>query len=76
MNIPENASPKLTEQLAAQFRAQAAEFGLVLAARCRFCGAPIWAPKSLAQHAGPICQSRNKNSDVGSPAKNQTDAAA
>lgn len=70
--IPENASPKLTEQLAAQFRAQVAEYGLVLAARCRFCHAPIWAPKSLAQHAGPICQSRNAKSG---PGPTKTDAA-
>lgn len=68
MSFPENASPKLTEQLAAQFRAQAAEFGLVLAARCSICSAPIWNPKSIARHAGPVCaaRSRHKESDAGS----------
>lgn len=64
--IPENASPKLTEQLAAQFRAQAAEFGLVLVSRCRFCSAPLFNEKSLAAHAGPVCRSRHKESDAGS----------
>lgn len=77
MNIPKNAPPKLTEQLAAQFRAQAAEFGLVLAARCRFCGAPIWSEKSLARHAGPVCAARNKQNDPGAhSAKNARTEAA
>lgn len=64
MNLP----PKLYEQQAAELRARAAEYGWVLAARCRWCGAPIWNPKSIARHAGPVCaaRSRHKESDAGS----------
>lgn len=64
MNLP----PKLYEQQAAELRARAAEYGWVLAARCSICSAPIWNPKSIARHAGPVCaaRSRHKESDAGS----------
>lgn len=65
--------PKVDERRLAEIQDFLESVGMVAAARCRFCGTPIVAAKSLAAHAGPVC--RHKNSSVGSPAKNKTDAA-
>lgn len=59
MKLP-YSSPKLTERLAVELRQRAADQGWVLAARCQWCGAPIFAPTSLAQRAGPTCRKRHK----------------
>lgn len=75
MSIPPNAPPRLTEQLAAELRARAADFGLAVTARCQHCGAPIFAARSLAHRAGPVCRRRHKKSDTGNPAKSSPDAA-
>jgi hypothetical protein len=64
MTFPENTPPGLTEQLAAELRSQAAEFGLVLAGRCQWCGRPVWDHKSLSERAGPVCRRRNKTRDT------------
>lgn len=76
---PAEASPKLTERLAAELRERAEDLGLVVATRCRYCGAPLWDHRSIAAHAGPVCRKRHPTeSDPGdSPAKkNITEAAA
>jgi hypothetical protein len=61
MNLPENSPPKLTEKLAAELRARAAEFGLVVTERCQWCGSPLWEHRSVAAKAGPTCRRRHKN---------------
>ncbi|MGM7777907.1 DUF6011 domain-containing protein [Arthrobacter sp. KNU-44] len=32
--------------------------GLTLTARCRRCGAPLWASESLHAKLGPVCRKR------------------
>ena len=63
MSYPENASTRLTEQLAAELRARAAEFGLVVTIRCKYCRSPLWDSQSVAAHAGPVCRARHKKND-------------
>lgn len=53
-------NPKLTEKRIAELRAIAESLGLVVAARCKHCGAPLWNSKSLNAHAGPVCRARHK----------------
>ncbi|MGW9004975.1 hypothetical protein [Brevibacterium casei] len=55
-----NLSPVASEANISEIQARAAALGLVLTARCKHCGAPLWSEKSLAAHAGPICRSRHK----------------
>lgn len=53
-------STKLTEKRIAELRAIAESLGLVVATRCKHCGAPLWNVKSLTAHAGPVCRTRHK----------------
>lgn len=41
-------------------RRSAAAFGLSVVARCSRCGAPLWAPRSVAAKLGPTCAQRVK----------------
>lgn len=63
MTYLENAPTRLTDQLAAELRARAAEFGLAVTDRCQWCGRPVWDPKSLTDRSGPVCRRRNKTRD-------------
>lgn len=76
MTYPENAPPRLTEQLAAELRSRAAEFGLIVTIRCRHCGAPLWDTQSVAAHAGPVCRRRHENDPGAHSAKNAATGAA
>lgn len=78
MSLPENAPPRLTEKLAAELRARAAEFGLIVTIRCRYCGSPLWSTESVAAHAGPVCRKRHnaKNDPSAHSAKNARTGAA
>lgn len=53
-------SPAATDKRIAELRAIAESLGLVVAARCKHCGAPLWNSKSLTAHAGPVCRARHK----------------
>ncbi|MCQ9386800.1 hypothetical protein [Brevibacterium moorei] len=62
-------SPVHTESEIAAVRAKANSLGYELTTRCSACGAPIWADKSLRDHIGPVCASKNNNPGT-HPAKN------
>lgn len=54
-----NESPRHSDQLLAELRDRAAEFGFVLAGRCKHCMKPISDLRSLHEHAGPVCRERH-----------------
>lgn len=68
-------TPKMTDKLLAELRDRAADFGLVLAGRCRHCMRPISSLRSLRNRAGPSCSAKHKKSDAGTLAKESTDVA-
>ncbi|GAA2092571.1 hypothetical protein GCM10009823_10390 [Brevibacterium salitolerans] len=63
MSLPENPPPRLTDQLAAELRARAAQFGLTLTSKCQWCGRPIWAHQSIKDRTGPVCRRRHQADD-------------
>lgn len=70
-----NLSPRATAQRFAEVAAASKALGGIFTIPCKHCGAPLWEMKSVTAQAGPVCRSRHKNSDPGSPAKNKTEAA-
>lgn len=72
-----NLSPGAAEKRIAELRAIAESLGLVVAARCKHCGAPLWNSKSLNAHAGPVCRARHEKRGPGAtPAKKSRTEAA
>ena len=67
--------PKAWEKRLAEVQEFAQLNGLSIAGRCKYCGAVITDPKSLAVKAGSVCRTRHKENGTGSPAKSQPDAA-
>lgn len=62
MNIP-YTSPRRTDAEIAEIRERAGLYGLAVTDRCRWCGRPVWDPKSLTDRSGPVCRRRNKTRD-------------
>ena len=76
VDVNDERPSHLTDQRFAELRALADSLGLVVAMRCAYCGAPLWAPASLEAGAGPICRRRHDNDPAGTLAKESPDRAA
>lgn len=57
----ENLPPAATGQMITELRDRAADFGFVLAGRCKHCMRPIWGSRSLKDRVGPVCRQRHGN---------------
>lgn len=70
-------STRETDQRFAELRDIADSLGLVVTARCQYCGAVISDPKSLTARAGSVCRTRHAKNDPGAtPAKKSRTEAA
>ncbi|MFD1845340.1 DUF6011 domain-containing protein [Arthrobacter flavus] len=56
-----------TAAVIAEMQRYADSVGLVLTTRCTRCKAPLWNPKSLHHHLGPVCRAKENGLDT--PAK-------
>lgn len=61
-NAMQHAATMPAAAVVAQLQVYAAAMGLSLTARCRRCGAPLWAAQSLHVKLGPVCRRRTESS--------------
>lgn len=63
MTYPENGPPTMHDRELAETNERLALYGLVVSARCSYCGRPIWQASSLQEKAGRVCARRNRTRD-------------
>ena len=56
-------SKNRTDKLIQELRDRAAEFGFVLAGRCRHCMRPVSSLRSLKDRSGPVCKSKHQEEE-------------
>ncbi|WP_350225118.1 DUF6011 domain-containing protein [Arthrobacter sp. efr-133-R2A-120] len=62
LNAVQHAASMPAAAVVAELQKYAAAMGLTLTARCRRCGAPLWAARSLHAKLGPVCRARTEPS--------------